>query len=99
MLETPHRIVRRPALQVPAPQLHGLRHELRHWSFYNTIHPDELGEERHEGRVGRLVQPERAGEVLAFEPKVTGVMKVAQGAPVEVQVVQYDGGLRVLAAI
>src|SRR4029079_3145078 len=50
-------------------------------------------------RVGLLLQAECPGEVLALEAKVPGVVKVTQGAILEVQVVEHDRRLGMLAPV
>src|SRR5581483_6659170 len=61
--------------------------------------PDDFGEQGHESRVGRQIQPEGAGEILALELVIAGVVKIAQAAVRQVQVIQHNRGFRVLTPV
>ena len=75
-----------PPREVPREQRARHRAQLGRRAAHEPVDAHELGEERHERRVGGRVDAEQLREVVALERVVAGVVEVAEAAALDVEV-------------
>jgi hypothetical protein len=97
--EARHRVLAGTAAEMRPGALQRQRHELLARPDPEALHPDELDVERKPVGVLGPIEVEQPAKVRALQLEVAGVVEVPEALPAEIDGLDPDGGLGVLAPV